>query len=125
MSRMILSLGLALGVLVVMLAVASARPSGADGAPALSIAPYSVDSHQKVIVRGTDFGRNASVTWSVVAPGGRRFSQDGAITADASGNFSSSFSVFYDLRQTAVGIWWAQYCLAGTSSCWNVRFKVG
>ena len=72
MSRRILTVGLALGVVVMMLAVASLRPSGADAAPGLAISPWSGDPHQKVNVRGTDFGRNAIITGSVVVPGGRR-----------------------------------------------------
>ena len=124
MSRRILSLALAIGLVVTMLAVASVRPGGVDGAPALSISPWSSDPHQTVNVRGTDFGRNASVTASVVAPGGRRIALP-AVQADANGNFVSSFSVFRDLRLVNVGIYWAQYCIAGTSNCWNISFKVG
>ena len=124
MSRRILSLGFALGAVVVMLAVASLRPAGVDGAPALTISPWSADSHQTINVRGTDFGRNASVTASVVAPGGRRIALPN-LQADANGNFVSSFSVFRDLRLVNVGIYWAQYCIAGTSNCWNISFKIG
>src|SRR3954454_10410857 len=72
MSRRTLSLGLVLSVVVAMLAIASVRPAGVDGAPALSVSPWSGDPHQTVNVRGTDFGRNAQVTMSVVAPGGRQ-----------------------------------------------------
>ena len=125
MFRRIVVSGLALGALVALLVVSLARPGGTEAAPAISISPYSVDAHQRVNVRGTDFGRNAQVTMSVVAPGGRRINYPGVIQADASGNFISSFSVFYDLRLTNVGIYWAQYCISGTSSCWNVPFKVG
>ena len=124
MSRRILTVGLALGVVVMMLAVASLRPSGADAAPGLAISPWSGDPHQKVNVRGTDFGRNAIITGSVVVPGGRRIALPTTL-ADASGNFWSSFSVYHDLRLVNVGIYWAQYCIAGTSNCWNISFKVG
>ncbi len=124
MSRRILTLGLALGVVVMMLAVASVRPSGADAAPGLTISPWSEDPHQKINVRGTDFGRNANITGSVVVPGGRRIALP-AVQADASGNFWSSFSVYHDLRLVNVGIYWAQYCIAGTSNCWNISFKIG
>ena len=51
---------------------------------------------------------------SVVAPGGRRIEYPGTFQADASGNFWSSFSVYRDLRLVNVGIYWAQYCVAGT-----------
>ena len=125
MSRRVLSLGLVLSVVVAMLAVATVRPANVDGAPALSVSPWSGDPHQTVNVRGTDFGRNAQVTMSVVAPGGRRITYPGVIQADASGNFWSSFSVYRDLRLVNVGIYWAQYCVAGTSNCWNISFKVG
>ena len=124
MSRRFLLLGLALGAFIAVFAVSAAIPSGVDAAPGLSISPWSADPHQKVNVRGTDFGRNAQVTGSVVVPGGRRIALP-AIQADASGNFWSSFSVYQDLRLVSVGIYWAQYCIAGTSNCWNISFKVG
>ena len=124
MSRRFLLLGLALGALFAAFAISAATPSGVDAAPGLSISPWSGDPHQKINVRGTDFGRNANVTGSVVVPGGRRIALP-AIQADASGNFWSSFSVYHDLRLVNVGIYWAQYCVAGTSSCWNISFKVG
>ena len=124
MSKRMLTLSLTLGVVVMMLAVASARPSGADAAPGLTISPWSGDPHQKINVRGTDFGRNAQVTASVVVPGGRRIALPN-IQADASGNFWSSFSIYHDLRLVNVGIYWAQYCIAGTSNCWNVSIKAG
>jgi hypothetical protein len=107
-----------------MLSVAWLAPSSASAAPGLSIAPWSEDPHQKVNVRGTDFGRNAVISASVVVPGGRRIALPN-IQADASGNFWSSFSVYHDLRLVNVGIYWAQYCVANTSNCWNVSFKIG
>ena len=125
MHKKILPVALALGVVVAMLAVASMRPASVDGAPGLTVSPWSGDPHQTVNVRGTDFGRNAQITWSVVAPGGVRITRPGTIQADASGNFWSTFSVYQDLRLVNVGIYWAQYCIAGTSNCWNVSFKVG
>jgi hypothetical protein len=124
MSRRILSLSLALGALIAALAVFSISPASVSAAPGLSVAPWSEDSHQRVNVRGTDFGRNAVITASVVVPGGRRIALPN-IQADASGNFWSSFSVYHDLRLVNVGIYWAQYCISGTSSCWNVSFKIG
>jgi hypothetical protein len=124
MSRRILSLGLALGVVVAMLAVASARPASVDGAPGLTISPWSGDPHQKINIRGTDFGRNANITASVVVPGGRRIALPN-IQADANGNFWSSFSIYHDLRLVNVGIYWAQYCIAGTTNCWNISMKAG
>jgi hypothetical protein len=98
-----------------MFAVAS-TPSSVDSAPGLTIAPFSGDPHQKVNVRGTGFGRNAQMSWSVVAPGGRRITMPGTIQADVGGNFRSSLSVYYDLRLVNVGIYWAQYCIAGTAN---------
>jgi len=124
MSRRILSLGLALGVVVAILAVASVRPASVDGAPGLTISPWSGDPHQKINVRGTDFGRNANITASVVVPGGRRIALPN-IQADANGNFWSSFSIYHDLRLVNVGIYWAQYCIAGTTNCWNISMKSG
>lgn len=125
MSRRFISLGLALAVVVTMLGVASMRPAGVDGAPALTISPWSEDPHQTINIRGTDFGRNAQITMSVVVPGGRRIAYPGTLQADASGNFWSTFSVYNDLRLVNVGIYWAQYCVAGTSNCWNIPFKIG
>jgi hypothetical protein len=106
------------------------RPSSAAAIGGTE-SPREIDAHQYVGFHVTGVPGGGVITETFYGPGGTRFSRRGAdgqpirgLLATAGGNLDVAISPYYDLRSVAPGNWWAQYCVEGTSQCWNFGFKV-
>jgi hypothetical protein len=130
MSRRLPLLGLA-AVVVLATALGIFAFGGHSANAATSESPREIDAHQYVGFHLTALPAGGVITETFYGPGGTKFSRRGAdgqnirgLLASSAGALDVSISPYYDLRSVAAGNWWGQYCIEGTSTCWNFGFKV-